>query len=877
MDAISQLSATLAGRYEVTREIGAGGMATVFLARDVRHERNVALKLLKPELGAVLGVERFLSEIRVTANLQHPNLLALFDSGMANGLPFYVMPFVEGESLRGRLDRERQLPVDEAIRITLAVAAALEYAHGHGVIHRDLKPENILLQAGQPVVSDFGIALAVSNAGGTRVTQTGLSLGTPQYMSPEQATGDRVIDARSDIYSLAAVLYEMLTGEPPHTGTTAQAVISRVITERARDVRSSRPNVPEAVAEAVERGLEKLPADRWATAGEFSDALRGKISAGYTTGGRHSAHVRTWRTESRNPVAITACVVAIASLAFAGSQWHATPPPATGQTERFLIAPTKDASAPPTAGVSLAISPDGRTVAFVGRLAGTNRNRLLLRRLGTLGIDTVPNGYGAAAPAFSPDGQWVAFIANAVLFRYSLSGGAPLKISEIGGAPNGIAWITPDEIVVTLRRDLLIQPTAGGERVRLDGAIEGEVSRQYPKPLGDGDHVLYASWRDGGLTKSEIAVTSIRTKQSRLLGVTGVCPLGVVDDMLVYVTADQAVMSVPFDRRALRVTGQAVPIESGVLLGSRGACKAGIAEDGTLALQRGWPRSQLVLVDNRGVERATLGDLNSYAFPRFSPDGKQIAATIVSGARSDIWIYRIADGTMTRLTDGNSVNERPEWSHDGKRVLFRSDRSGERSGIWWQLADRSGPATALLLNDRADYFEAVATPDGRGIVYQVDTAAADLMYRNLVGDTVPRPVAAEPLVSEDRGRVSADGRWVAFTSTATGAPQVVVQRLDSAGGQVQVSTTGGSEPVWSRSGRRLFYRDGSRFLAVTWEANPEFRIVSRSSLFEDQYLVGSQPHAGYDVSLDGLFLVPKTTESSEIVVVRHWLREMRRR
>src|SRR5687767_11100491 len=224
-DALQNLTSALSGRYAVDREIGAGGMATVYLARDVRHERKVALKVLRPELGAVLGVERFLAEIKVTANLQHPNLLPLFDSGEANGLLFYVMPFVEGETLRARLQRERQLPVDEAVRIAVAVANALDYAHSHHVIHRDLKPENILIQQGQPVVADFGIALAVSRAGGQRVTQTGLSLGTPQYMSPEQATGNRHIDGRSDIYSLGAILYEMLAGDPPHTASTAQAII----------------------------------------------------------------------------------------------------------------------------------------------------------------------------------------------------------------------------------------------------------------------------------------------------------------------------------------------------------------------------------------------------------------------------------------------------------------------------------------------------------------------------------------------------------------------------------------------------------------------------------------------------------------------------
>src|SRR5215216_8157450 len=251
MDALLQLKESLADRYDIEREIGAGGMATVYLARDLRHDRHVALKVLKPDLGAVLGVDRFLSEIKVTANLQHPNLLPLFDSGEAEGLLFYVMPYVEGESLRARIAREKQLPVHEAIRIATSVASALDYAHRHGVIHRDLKPENILLHEGQPLVADFGIALAVSNAGGNRITQTGLSLGTPHYMSPEQAAGDRAVDARTDQYALAALTYEMLTGEPPHTGATAQVVIARLMTETPRSISSARPAVPKAIDTAV--------------------------------------------------------------------------------------------------------------------------------------------------------------------------------------------------------------------------------------------------------------------------------------------------------------------------------------------------------------------------------------------------------------------------------------------------------------------------------------------------------------------------------------------------------------------------------------------------------------------------------------------------
>src|SRR6476659_2288513 len=283
---LNRLQSALADRYRIEREIGAGGMATVFLAQDLRHDRRVALKLLRPELSAVIGAERFLAEIKLTANLQHPHILPLFDSGEvvvdnpegAQRFLFYVMPYVEGESLRARLNREKQLPVAEAVRIAVEVASALDYAHRHGVVHRDIKPENILLHDGRALVADFGIALAASKAGGNRMTETGMSLGTPHYMSPEQAMGEREITARSDVYALGVVLYEMLPGHPPFTGSTSQAIVARVLTETPRPILPQRHTLPPHVEAAVLTALEKLPADRFATAAEFADALKGRHS-----------------------------------------------------------------------------------------------------------------------------------------------------------------------------------------------------------------------------------------------------------------------------------------------------------------------------------------------------------------------------------------------------------------------------------------------------------------------------------------------------------------------------------------------------------------------------------------------------------------------
>jgi serine/threonine protein kinase len=283
----SRLQSALADRYRLERELGAGGMATVYLAADLKHDRKVAIKVLRPELAAVIGAERFLSEIKTTANLQHPHILPLFDSGESDGFLYYVMPFIEGETLRDRLTRDKQLTIADAVRIATEVADALEYAHKRGIVHRDIKPENVLLHDGRALVADFGIALAASKAGESRMTQTGMSLGTPAYMSPEQAMGEREITGRSDIYALGCMLYEMLSGDPPFTGSTAQAIVARVMTERPRGLVQQRHTIPPHVEAATLTAMEKLPADRFESAGAFAAALR---DAGFAlTGARRRA------------------------------------------------------------------------------------------------------------------------------------------------------------------------------------------------------------------------------------------------------------------------------------------------------------------------------------------------------------------------------------------------------------------------------------------------------------------------------------------------------------------------------------------------------------------------------------------------------------
>ncbi|HSB54754.1 MAG TPA: protein kinase, partial [Gemmatimonadales bacterium] len=410
---MARLTAALADRYRLERELGQGGMATVYLAQDLKHDRKVAVKVLKPELAAVLGAERFVQEITTTAQLQHPHILQLYDSGTADGFLYYVMPYIEGETLRTKLDREHQLGLDEAVRITTEVGDALDYAHRHGVIHRDIKPENILIQEGRAMLTDFGIALAVKESGGNRLTETGLSLGTPQYMSPEQATGDRRLDARSDVYSLGAVLYEMLAGEPPVTGPNVQAMIAKLMTERPTRLRVVRDTVPEGIDTAVAKALSKIPADRFASVSEFSRV----ISASRDTPGRP----RWVRVAVAGGV-----VVAIGAVAWV-ARGH-RPPVAEAFTPQFVQLTTDGNARSPS------LSPDGTRLAYVARDCAEDRcsERLVVSDTGGAGTITLMTGKSILVYGWAAQG------------RFLIAGpdfpalGDAVAVSALGNAPRSL-------------------------------------------------------------------------------------------------------------------------------------------------------------------------------------------------------------------------------------------------------------------------------------------------------------------------------------------------------------------------------------------------------------------------------------------------------
>ena len=489
-DTFTRLTAALSRSYRLDREPGAGGMATVYLAHDLKHDRDVAIKVLHPDLGAALGGERFLSEIRTTARLQHPHILPLLDSGEADGLLYYVMPLVTGETLRTRLERERQLPVGDAVRIAREVASALDYAHRQNVIHRDIKPENILLHDGSALVSDFGIALAVQTAGGQRMTQTGLSLGTPQYMSPEQAMGERTIDARSDIYALGAVTYEMLVGEAPFIGNSVQAIVARVLTEEPRSIGVQRKAVPAGVEQAVMRALEKLPADRFENAKEFIEALGRE---GQPTAARTGAAAATART-SRGLLAATALLAFVGGLGWF-AWWRATRGDrATDALPlRFTMEQPSGASIVDGNAFDMDISSAARRVAFIARdSAGVAR--VYVRAFDDVRSQRLDGTEGVNVLFFSPDGAWIAFAAAGKLKKIPATGGNAIVLADYGTQPTGGAWSSDGHIYFPVDRSILVIPENGGVARSLGTLVDAGRYVRAPRVLSGSTTLLFTDW-----------------------------------------------------------------------------------------------------------------------------------------------------------------------------------------------------------------------------------------------------------------------------------------------------------------------------------------------------------------------------------------------
>jgi eukaryotic-like serine/threonine-protein kinase len=875
---LEMLRETLADRYAIERELGSGGMATVYLAADLKHDRKVALKVLKPELAVVLGAERFVVEIRTTAALQHPNILPLFDSGAAGGFLYYVMPFISGETLREKLNRETQLGIDESLRIAADIAGALDYAHRHGVIHRDIKPENILLHDGRPIVADFGIALALSAAAGGRMTETGLSLGTPHYMSPEQATADKEISGRSDIYSLGSVLYEMLAGEPPHMGKSAQQIIMKIITDTPRPLTELRRSVPSHVAGAVAQALEKLPADRQATAAEFAAALEGRLATRATTAQAVPAlRSRLWRR-----VAIAAGAAAVVLAALAGWALQGREPlPVTRVAIAFPDAERLHA----VSTRRFDISRDGARIVYIG--GGESGSQLWVRERNSLASRPLPGTFGALAPFFSPDGQTVGYLTGTRgdLRTTPVNGGPTQVIVRNDAAAWGGDWGDDGYIYFTgVDQRIMRVPAAGGEPEAMSvlDSASGQTEHDWVQLLPGGKAALVQIWSNS-ISDASIGYLDFATGKATKVA-AGLYGRYVPTGHIVYSTFTGSLMAVPFDARQGKVTGPTVGITEGIAVdGASGAAQFAISATGTLMyIPGGGPATERVMwIDRTGagtpVDSVWRGSFSGLAL---SPDGTRMAVAAFGTDGEHIWVKQMPNGPLMRLTSGASNNSRPTWSPDGRRVAFISSRGGRRNA-WVQRADGSAEPESLFAHPK-QVDEVRWTPDGRTLILRTGSggvASRDLMAYTIGVDTAPRPIATGSF-DEFGPDVSPDGQWIAYAASETGRNEVYLRRLDDpSAGRWQLSVDGGEEPRWGRNGREVFYKSGrGDMMVAAVTVTPSLVVGERKMLFAAPQLASGPFHRAYDISADGgrLLMIDKSVaQIGGLVLVLNWFEELR--
>ncbi|HEX9565131.1 MAG TPA: protein kinase [Gemmatimonadaceae bacterium] len=888
MTATDRLSTALADRYRIERRLGEGGMATVYLAEDLKHRRRVALKVLKPELAAVLGAERFVQEIATTASLQHPHILPLFDSGQADGFLYYVMPFIDGETLRDRLNRETQLGIEEAVRITTEVADALDHAHRHGVIHRDIKPENVLLADGRPMVADFGIALAVSAAAGGRMTETGLSLGTPHYMSPEQATADREIGPRSDVYSLGSILYEMLTGEPPHTGGSAQHVIMKIIADTARPVTELRKSVPPNVAAAVARSLEKLPADRWASAKAFSEALSNPtVVTDLPFRATLPAQRVDWRRFAWPAVAAT-----LASLAAWG--WLRPDPVPSVSRYRITFPPGEEPFDGNNPGFALA--PDGSWLVYDG--PAERGSQLWIKRRDQLNASPIPGTATATgnvtAPAVSPDGSWIAFSVGAEILKVPVGGGSPITLFDSASAYRTIAWLDDHTIVFRDRQNRLRRiPDVGGPTEIIWSAPDSQDIRPHlPTALPGARGVLFV--RCGGLECSGrmLAVLDLASGAAKELIPDVMQAWYVPTGHLVYARDDGGVFAALFDLDDLALTGPAVPVLDGVQAMQGTAPDLAISRTGTLFMNAAAAGGatgtfEAVWVDRSGnaspVDPDWRFNLGATFNASLSPDGSRVALDVRTDAANDIWIKQLDRGPLSRLTTHPASDDRPEWSRDGGSIAWISSRGAGRV-VLRQRADGTRPEE-MLLDLPTTPQEITFSRDGAWALVRAGTPPNSEIWGLRLGvDTAPRRLLSSRF--NDRAlALSPDGKWMAYQSAESGGDEVYVRPFpDLEAGRVIVSIGGGTQPLWSHSGRELFYVNAAdELVAARVETSGGFQILERRVLFGMTPYVQQQANSTpFDIRLDDQqFLMVRRAnlgdDAGSYILVENWFEELKAR
>ncbi len=899
------------GPYEILSALGAGGMGEVYKARDTRLDRIVAIKVLPAHLADRAELrERFEREAKTIASLNHPHICTLYDTGHQDDIDFLVMEFLEGETLAQRL-LKGPLPIQQVLQYAIEISDALDKAHRKGVTHRDLKPGNIMLTKSGTKLLDFGLAKLKQEVSPANVplsdlptakdplTAQGTLLGTLQYMAPEQVEGNEV-DARTDIFAFGAVVYEMATGKKGFEGKTQASLIAKILETDPPPMSSLQPMTPPMLDRIVRKCLAKEPDKRWQAAGDICDELRWIAEGGSQVAPASTAAVNELRTLGRR-MQIFMLVGALLLGAFLTGLvvWKLQPATPLPVTRTVINLPPGQQFAGLDSGPAFTLSLDGTRLAYVARQDGTQQ--IYLRAMDSLESKPVPGTEGAVSPFFSPDGQWLGFFAGGTLKKVSVSGGAALALGNVG-YPYGVSWGSRGMIAFApaIVSPLLQIPDAGGASQPLTRLAKGDVAQRWPEFLSGDQAVLFASGPSGlNFTNAQVVVQTLGKGERRNLVQTGTHPHYALSGHLVYVQGGSLVAA-PFDLQRLTVTGAAVPVVEGVLQSpTTGAAQYSFSNTGSLVYVPGGiqsAESRLVWVSRNGAEQALPAPPRPYRFPRLSPDGRRVSVTIAE-QETQVWLYDLVRETLTRLTFEGNQNYNSIWTPDGKRIAFESNKEGPMN-IFWQLADGSGGLERLTTSE---YLNAPISwsPDGRLLAFiEVNPTTGVDIWVLQMGDpsatSGQAPSAAtgqgrkaQPFLrtpfNENTARFSPDGRWLAYVSDESGRVEVYVQPYPGPGGKWQISTEGGTEPVWNPNGRELFYRAGDKMMAVDIATQPGFAAGTPRKLFEGRYELAPVPINNYDVSPDGQrFLMVKPTEQeqaapTQINVVLNWFEELKRR